>query len=310
MATREQIIFSIAAEGAELTGQKITSLSAKLRGAGIAVTKVTDSTKKAANSFGRMNTSMTNLIANAVKWAVAYQIIYGVLRLITSTISDSIKAWVELDDTMAKVRTVTRDTGEGMAKIMRVFQKEVQAIAMESREDINGIADALFYLGSAGLAADEQLAALKPTITLVTATKGDLVTTVRALAGSYNTLRGTVEEATTAEEVFAHMADVIAYTFSKEEVLIGELAQGLKYVAGDAKAAGLSFDEVVAILGFLNTQLLKSGQAGRNLSQTFRQLISNSQKLAHELGITFPKDEPFNFLKVLFAISDLSLIHI
>jgi len=71
MATREQIIFSIAAEGAELTGQKITSLSAKLRGAGIAVTKVTDSTKKAANSFGRMNTSMSNLIANAVKWAVA-----------------------------------------------------------------------------------------------------------------------------------------------------------------------------------------------------------------------------------------------
>ena len=123
MAIREQILFQIAAHDA--ASPVFRALNRELRNAGIAVNKVTGATKKGANAFGRMNTSMTNLIGNAVKWALAYQVIYGILRLVTNAIRNAVKAWVDLDDVMAKVQTVTRDTGEGMAKIMNVFRREV-----------------------------------------------------------------------------------------------------------------------------------------------------------------------------------------
>src|SRR4030042_4227847 len=219
MAVNEQIIFHVSAAGAELTRGQMISLGKAVKNLGIPIDHVTSATKKGADAFGRMNVSMGNLIVNAIKWSLAYKILYGIQNLVLTAIRNSLTAWVEFDDMMAKVKTTTRDTGDGIEKIMRVFSREIQLAAMDSRQSIKDIADVMFYLGSAGLSAQEQLAGLKPTLDLATGTGETLTVTVRTLTGAYNTLKDTLGKNLSEQEKFTHMADVLAYTFSKEEVL-------------------------------------------------------------------------------------------
>jgi TP901 family phage tail tape measure protein len=302
MSYKERIIFSISSEGAEVTKAQIDSIKTSFKNAGIQVDKVTESLGKNAQHFGTVNTSTMKLIANGIKLALAFRLLYGVLNAVSTFITSNIKAWTDLDDTMARVRTVTRDTGEGMATIMRVFAKEVQSYAMDSRESIGDIGSVLYWLGTAGLNTQEQLGGLAPVMDLVTGTMGNTKEIARLMAGTFNTLGDTVEGATSTQDKFRKMSDIMAYTFSKEEMELSDLASALQYVAGDAKNVGLNFTELVTVIGFLNTHLLKGSKSGMSLSQAFVQILKNSEKLANKLGVTFEKDQPYVFLDVMDKI--------
>jgi len=289
----------------KLTGlpvETIARLDSVCQGAGISLEKLAASGGRVKSMFGTVDTTTLKLIANGVKLALAFRLLYGVLNAVSTFVTSNIKAWTDLDDTMARVKTVTRDTGEGMSTIMRIFAKEVQSYAMDSRESISDIGSVLYWLGTAGLNTQEQLGGLAPVMDLVTGTMGNTQEIARLMAGTFNTLGDTVEGATSTQDKFRKMSDIMAYTFSKEEMELSDLAAALQYVAGDAKNVGLNFTELVTVIGFLNTHLLKGSKSGMSLSQAFVQILKNSEKLANKLGVTFEKDQPYVFLDVMDKI--------
>ena len=209
-------------------------------------------------------------------------------------ISAATKEWVGFQAEMSRVATVTRATAEGF----QVLENAIVESASKSKVSFKDTASVVYALGSAGLTATQQLEGFNHVINLSVGTGGNLEQTAKLVAGAVNVFGKSLKDATTSGEKFKKVADTIAYTYSTQQVELAELSTAMGYVASVGTLVDISFDDLVATIGVLNTGMLKGSKSGTSLVNAFIQLARKSDRLG-ELGIAVDTSKPLNFIEVM-----------
>jgi len=233
-------------------------------------------------------------------WIALRTAIMGIIRVI----GNAITAQLDLEEGLARLRTVTLGTASEIESGMEKSRKAIINMAAQTDRSFSDLAEAMYFLRTANLNTEESLAAFPHAMNVIVATGADVKNVIRAMAGTWNTMKHTLEDATSASEGFQEIADMLTYTFATQDVEMKELTQSFSQFAPFSRGLGESFTEMVTTLGFLNTQMLRAGRTGRLTGRALLQLTQNSDKLAEIFGITFDPDAPIKFLDVIQQISN------
>ena len=157
---------------------------------------------------------------------------------------------------------------------------------------INQISDTMFFLASAGRSTVQVNREFAEAQKLVIATAKDLTASlqdnkevVEVYAGLMNIYRDANESVAQTQERAAHTAAILFEAFKTQQILISELAAGLQYSSAQAKAMGVSIEQLVATLAVLNTGMIKGSKAGTSLANAMRDTVKRADKLREVLDI-------------------------
>jgi len=264
-------------------------------------TKATDKASKATQTFNqRLSAIAKKAMLVAPVWILLRSAIMGVVN----TMREMIQANVDLNEQMARIKTVVSASSDSIEYDMQVIRKSILDMAGSTTAPLVDLAKAFYFLRTSNLDTEEALAAFKPTVDLAIGTMNDLATTARTVAGIYNTMGKYLGDNLTLTQKFQKIADGLAYTYATQEVQMSELLQSYIKLAPYIVGMSESWEEIITILGILNTKQVKAGRAGQLLGRAFLQLVKNADKLAAAFGIVFDPDEPISVLKVLKEINE------
>lgn len=182
------------------------------------------------------------------------------------------------ESSMNDVRAVTGATGDDL-QAMTDLAKEMGATTAFSASES---ADALAFLGMAGLDAQQSMDALPGILDLAAASGMELATTADIAT---NILSGFGLEV----DQLARLNDVLAEAARSSNTSVEQLGGGFTYVGPVASAAGMSLEETAATLGMLADAGIQGEQGGTALRGALSQLLkptaATTEKL-DELGVT------------------------
>jgi TP901 family phage tail tape measure protein len=248
------------------------------------------------NTIKTSRNSMAELFMYQVRWYSSMMVFFAIFNRISELFSNMVHAQFEIERATINMR---EHTGEVVANYERL-QSIARTAIFEGMEKwgytAKDASEALYQLGSAGLTAKEALAALNPSLAMAMGTTADMRESVKTLAGLYNVLSSsmtpldrlsqsiglsTAAEANALSDAaqkgatFRHIADTLTMVFRDHQVEMGELNKGYQFAISSSDLAGLSFEQLSAILAVLNDNMIKSSRAGRGVNQAIAQLAKD-----------------------------------
>jgi hypothetical protein len=157
-------------------------------------------------------------------------------------------------------------------------------------------------LRTASLDSQETMAAFPNVINAMVGTGASAKQMARAIAGAYNTMGKQMSDTMSISEKFQKITDALTFTYATQDVEMSELIAGYEKLAPYLSGVEDNFTEMVTVIGFLNTRMLRGGRTGRLLGRSMIQLNKNLEKLASTFGITFDPKQPLNFLNIMKQI--------
>ena len=246
----------------QMAGGKLTAQQTQLlQKTSTAYNKTAKEITKAKDASGGMNKMSAASIAKMAQWAVGWTIMYGAMRLVTQGIGAVVRQMLDLDDSLARIMTVTR-TGLSERSMRGIFSAEILGIATETRATINDTTKAVYHLGSAGLSVRQQLAGLQPIMDLTVGTVGNLDEVARLVAGSFNVFADGMTEISSDSEKFRLIVDNLTYAYTNNQIELSEVSNAMRYVGQTAGLINISYKELIQTIGFLGTGMLRGSRAG------------------------------------------------
>lgn len=182
------------------------------------------------------------------------------------------------ESSMNDVRAVTGATGQDLQDMTDLAKEMGSTTAFSASES----ADALAFLGMAGLSAQESMDALPGVLDLAAAGGMELATTADIAT---NVLSGFGLEV----DQLARLNDVLAEAARSSNTSVEQLGGGFQYVGPVASAAGMSLEETAATLGMLADAGIQGEQGGTALRGALSRLLqptSEVQSRLDDLGVT------------------------
>jgi len=257
---------------------------------------------KTGGAMSNMNAVLGKAMKRALIVAPVWLAIRSAMMLVIRTIRETIKAYVDLDDGLSRIRTVMHGTKKDIETDMVAIEDQIVEASLNSRIAMKDLAEGFYFLKTAGLTTQESMEAFEATMNLAIGTTNSMGESARAVAGIYNTMGKYIGINLTAHQKFQHIADVLAYTYSTQDVQLSELIQSYTKMAPYVTGLSDSFLELTTMLGFLNTRLLRGGRTGRLTGRAILQLTKNSEKLSKIFDITFDPDKPIDLLDTIGKI--------
>ena len=293
MDQKQYIISMIATlKGDKVTMSKLKTMEAEIDKTGKTVAK----TEKGMAKFGA---SLANIAKRAILTIPAWLLLRSVFMGIIRVVGNMMRAQINLEEGMARIKTVMHGTSEEIKIGMIAAERQILDMATKTKIPIKELAEAFYFLKTASLSVEESMAAFTPTVHAMVGTGVSAKEMARAVAGIYNTMGEALGENLTITEKFAKINDVLTYTYSTQDVQMDELIQGYTKLAPFITGLDDSFVSLITTLGVLNTHMLRGGRTGRLTARTILQLTKNASKLASIFGITFDSDKPITFINVL-----------
>ncbi|GEM_PF-5083363 len=296
-ATLDNTIVKVKAH-TEKIGKETRKVAASYYKAGEQIAKTTKHVKELDRGFLGTGDRLTTIMAKVTTWGVATGILYGTIRAVRELTDE----FLTLEKAMARVATVTRpETGVlgNLQQTINTMRREVMDFAVTSPAKIDDVAQSLYYLGSAGLDVADQLGGMRHIANLAVGTWGDVGEISKTVAGIVNNFGDSLKFARTEEEKFDYVTDLIAKTFSEQQVEISEIASAFQLAGSAAGIMDISLQELVGTVGFLNTGMLKGSKAGTALLNAFIQMGSKANKLRYAFGVMIDPNKPLNFMDIL-----------
>ncbi|KKM96143.1 hypothetical protein LCGC14_1181030 [marine sediment metagenome] len=296
------------------SGEVITRTTGHIEQNGKRMNVVWSNTKKGANglrlSISKVGAQMNNfnaiigkVVQRALLVAPAWMLIRSAMILVIRTVKDMITAFIDLDEGLARIRTVMHGNAEDINAEMAGIRRQILDTAVDSKISIKELAEAMYFLKTASLDVGQAISAFTPTVNAMIGTGVGAREMARSVAGVFNTMGKFITGTANDAEKFQKIADVLTFTFATQDVEMKELIAGYTKLAPFLSGLDDSFTDIVTTLGVLNTRMLRSGRTGRLTGRAILQLTKNSSKLASIFGITFDANKPINFLKTIEAIS-------
>ena len=199
----------------------------------------------------------------------------------------SIREFAKFDEAMTKSTAIMGDLSDTMRKDMSDAARQV---ALETTFAADEAAEAFFFLASAGLTAEQSIAALPQVARFAQAGAFDLALATDLLTDAQSALGLTSDD--TAENILnmARVSDVLAKANTVSNATIQEFSEALTEKAGVAmRQLGIDIEEGTAALAVFADQGVKGTKAGTLLNTTLEGLArtADQNKEAYDaLGVS------------------------
>jgi TP901 family phage tail tape measure protein len=254
-----------AAAGAQISRQ----MQGDMQRAGAAVTtSIVPPVQAAGRQFQQTGQQMADAGQTMTKSVTAPLAAIGATSI---TVSGDFEA------AMNGVRAVSGATGKNFTQLRDLAKRMGSTTQFSAVEAAN----AMEFLGMAGFKTTDIMAALPDVLNLAAAGNTDLATTADIAS---NIMSGFGIEA----REMARVADVMAATAAGANVDMRMLGESMKYAAPLAKAAGWSFEDTAAAVGFLGNAGIQGSMAGTGLNSVLATLSDTSStggKRLKEFGV-------------------------
>ena len=220
--------------------------------------------------------------------------LYRVLGKVTQALG-------EFDDQMARAMRTARSELQSTEEVITKYRRAFGDMAAKHGASFTQIGEVLYQLGSAGLSAEENLSALSSTLSLIVGLEGDATETTKLIASIYRNFGKEIKNVTSLYEKFEYINDLIANTWKNHQIEIGEFTDALKHSAAMSKIAGVSLEDLSAILAVSHDYGIRAGNAGRALVTVWSKMTKESTKFvkAFHLGDVLDPTKPLDFVKVM-----------
>lgn len=166
-------------------------------------------------------------------------------------------------------------------KIRRDMKATAQDVAFNTQFSAAQAAESYFFLASAGLSAEQSLAALPRVAEFAQAGNFDMALATDLLTDAQSALGLTVDDTAENMENMTRVSDVLAKANTQANATIQQFSEALTQKAGVAlRNLGKDIEEGVAVLAVFADQGLKGAEAGTALNIVFRDLEQSATKNA------------------------------
>lgn len=228
-------------------GKEWAKMEARLKKGGLA--------KNIAAEIGKTTLALTGLGAGVAG--------------VTAALTDAVRTSMEFERSLSGLSALTGATGEDLEFIRR------QAIALSSQSELSArdVVEAMKLIGGQRPelldAADGLAAVTKATITLAEASETPIEDSARALTGALGQFGKGAEYAST-------FVNVLAAGAKEGAAEIPYLQQAVEKSGSAASSAGLSFEQLVAVIEGVAPRFTRAEEAGTSLRAVFTILESQT----------------------------------
>ena len=187
----------------------------------------------------------------------------------------AVRPAVDFELAMAKVGAITNESAGG--KGFKSLTKQARELGRTTQYTASQTAEAMQFLGMAGLSTNQILAATPSVLNLAIAGNMDLGRTADITS---NILTGFNMEAERTGEV----ADILAQASRSTNVNVEMLGQTMKFIAPAAAAVGGTLSETATLAGVLGDAGIQATMAGTMLRSTYLRLAAPAKAGAKALG--------------------------
>lgn len=141
------------------------------------------------------------------------------------------------------------------------------------------VAQAVGYMGMAGMKTDQIMGSMAPTLKLAKAASLDLARTTDLgtdIMTAFSLKSGDVKE---ANESMTRVADVMTYTFTSSNTTLSLASQSLFKIGNLAVQAGLSLETVAGAVGQLGSAGIKGSEAGTAIRNMLLRLTNPTKQV-------------------------------
>lgn len=220
---------------------------------------------------------------------------------ISAAVNDSIKTFASFEQSIANVKSVAGGTEEEFQKI----EDAARSAGETTRFTASQAADALYSLASAGLDANESVAALDGVLKLAGATQSDLASTSAAVVSTLAQYNLEAEES-------ARVSNVFAAAIGNSQANMEKLTNAFRQVGPVAGALNISLEETTGAIQALLDAGFQGEQAGtalRNILSSLANEADPTTRKLTELGLSFEKLDPTvnGIIDVIGTLNDANL---
>lgn len=238
--------------------------------------------------------------------AAAQQLGAGLTAAVTLPIAAvgaaAVKSFADFDEALTSSLAIVQDFG---TTTREDFEQTARDVARATTFSATEAAEAYFFLASAGLSAETQLAALPQVARFAQAGNFDLATATDLATDAQSALGLSSDDTAESLENLARVQDVLVKANTLANATVEQFATSLTNKAGTAlKLLGKDIEEGVAVLAVYADQGIKGQIAGENLSRVLKGLDINARANAEEfeaLGI-----EVFDAAGEMVNIADIA----
>mgnify|MGYP003669548133 CR=1 FL=1 len=253
--------------GVASAARNLTTLKDKAQAASRSMLGLGNQTQKTGVQFAQ----------SAMKMA-GFSMALGSVGLVLRSV---IKSGTEFEFTMARVGAVTGATG----KSFDALNKQAKDLGSSTVFSASEAADAMQFLGMAGMKTNQIMSAMPTTLQLAAAGAMELGQTADIVT---NILSGMRLEVSNLDSV----ANGLAVAANSSNTSISLLGESFSYAAGISASVGLSFADVTAALGKMGDSGMRGSRAGMGLSMALAQILKPSREAEEamsDLEISFAK---------------------
>ncbi len=235
-------------------------------------------------------------LASANARVIAFGASVGIINGITSAMRAMIREAVGVEKSLADINVLLDLSNESLSG----FQSKLFAIGRKTGQGFSEVAEAAKEFSRQGLNAEETAKRTRDALLLVRLAGIDAKKAVDTLTSSVN---GFAKEGLTTTEIVNRLATVDA----KFAVSTKDLSDALTRVGESAQEAGVSFNELIALVAAVQQRTARGGAVIGNAFKTIFTRISRSDTLdqLEELGIAV-RDTAGNTLPAIRILSQLA----
>ena len=222
--------------------------------------------------LGEFNKSMEASNARVIAFGASTAVIAGM----ATALKGVAKASIDVEKSLADINVILNTTTKGLNK----FGNELFKIAADTGQSFQVVADAAGELARQGLGVEQTLRRTSDALVLARLSGMDTVDAVNSLTAAINSFS---KSALTSTEIVNKLANVDA-AFA---VSSADLAEAIKRVASSASDAGVSMDQLIAIV---TTAQQTTARGGAVIGNAFKTIFTRLQRPAvldqlNQLGV-------------------------
>ena len=243
------------------------------------VTKGADLAKKQLDGVGGSGDKSAKGLAKLSKFAKVAGIALAVG--LAKGLKESVEAFIEFDDKMVQSLAIMDTT----VKQQKMMEDQAMAVSRTTRIGASQSAEAYFFLASAGLDAEQSVAALPQVAKFAQAGMFDMATATDLATDAQSALGLTVDNASDNLNNLTRVTDVLVKGNQLANASVQQFSEALTTKAGAAlKVVNKDVEEGVAVLAAFADRGVKGAEAGDKLNQVLRDIPRATAKNGEEFA--------------------------
>ncbi len=280
-----------AARASTLAASAGTQLARATQGVDRAARAAGGSTSRLADATGRVGAALSRVTTQAREAGRAILGLGeagkggGLGDLATSLGTGSVlkKSFgASLNTEAAQVRLATAINADDKGAAVQAATAAAEAFARRAPVNKTQVLDVNYALNSAGLQADVARAGAEAVTKVATVTNGQASQVAEIMATAYNNLGQSIAGPET--EKMAKIGDMMTKVQLKYQIRdFGQLGEGIAFASATASSAKIPMEDMLMMLGQLNTAGVTGGRAGTSMTAVFRSMSKASKELGFEI---------------------------